>query len=65
MSRQSSDYSRSDDYDDEEADWLDCNTIGSAYGIQIDLNKAGHYRHRDLDLRGPWMPGVPPEGEKT
>ena len=53
------DWTHRDDYDPEDADWVDCPTVGRAYEHQIDSRSPDH-RHRHIPTLGPWKKGPPP-----
>ncbi|WNL50765.1 hypothetical protein RPALISO_178 [Ruegeria phage RpAliso] len=55
------DWQRPDDYDPEDAHWVDVTRIGSAYQEEMDLSREGHYRHRNVMSFGAWQKGRPDE----
>ena len=53
------DWNHVDDFDPEGVDWLDLQTLGSPYQQQAAANVIGLYRHRDMEILGPWIEGFP------
>ena len=53
-------YTTEEDYDPEGADWSTCTTVSSSVQSQVDLNRPGHYRHRDVSVHEPWREGLIP-----
>lgn len=52
-------YDNVDDYNPPEIRWIDITTLGSVYQVQVDMNNAQHFRHRNVSLYGPWIKGKP------
>lgn len=56
------DYSRSDDYDPEGAEWMSHTIIGSVYEEEIDIrSRTPNFRHRNFFDKGPWKKGPAPD----
>lgn len=58
--RNTCDWQTSEDYDPPGAEWHGVDVLGGDYQVQIDMNRAGHYRHRSYD-HGAWKEGPAPE----
>ena len=55
------DWETIDDYDPEDANWIDLTTLGSDYEVQIDVDRENHYRHRERSFGSPWKEGNAPD----
>lgn len=57
-------HTRPDDYDPDAAEWIDVTTVCSSFQIEMDVTRAGHYRHRNPRALGPWVRGLPKETDQ-
>lgn len=55
------DWSTDNDYDPDNASWIDVTCAGAVWQMQIDTTKPDHYRYRRIYPHGSWLEGQPPE----